>query len=85
MLFKETLTLGSSLPVMQMRRFTRLTNAFSKKVENLQHAIALHYMHYNFARPHKTLGSMITPAMAAGVSDYMWAIKDIVRLLPDSN
>jgi len=50
---------------MGMRRFTRLTNGFSKKVENLSHAVALHYMHYNFARVHQTLG--VTPAMAAGV------------------
>jgi IS1 family transposase len=55
---------------MGMRRFTRLTNAFSKKMENLAHAVSLHYMHYNFARPHKTLGRGITPAMAAGVVDH---------------
>jgi hypothetical protein len=51
---------------MGMRRFTRLTNGFSKKVENLAHAVSLHYMHYNFARPHKSLGKGVTPAMAAG-------------------
>ena len=70
---------------MSMRRFTRLTNAFSKKVENLEHAVALHFMHYNFAWPHKSLGNMTTPAMAAGVSDHVWSVREIVALLPDSN
>ena len=70
---------------MSMRRFTRLTNAFSKKVENLEHAVALHFMHYNYARPHGSLGNMTTPAMAAGVSDHVWSVEEIVRLLPDSN
>ena len=65
---------------MSMRRFTRLTNGFSKKVENLEHAVALHFMHYNFARPHKTLGTLTTPAMAAGVSDHVWSIEEIVGL-----
>lgn len=51
-----------------MRRFTRLTNGFSKKVENLAHAVSLHYMHYNFARPHMTLGRGVTPAMAGLLS-----------------
>ena len=64
---------------MQMRRFTRLTNAFSKKLENHQHAVALHFMHYNFCRIHQTL--RITPAMAAGVSDHVWDISEIVGLL----
>jgi len=64
---------------MQMRRFTRLTNAFSKKVENHAAAIALHFMHYNFARIHQTL--RITPAMAAGVSDHLWSIEEIADLL----
>lgn len=67
---------------MKMRRFTRLTNAFSKKIENHILAIALHYMHYNFCRIHKTL--RVTPAMAAGVSDHVWDIEEIVSLL-DSN
>jgi len=67
---------------MRMRRFTRLTNGFSKKVENLRAAVALHFMYYNFCRIHQTL--RITPAMAAGVTDHLWEIKDIVRLL-DSN
>lgn len=63
---------------MQMRRFTRLTNAFSKKVENHAHAVALHYMFYNFARIHKTL--RVTPAMQAGVADHVWSLEDIARL-----
>lgn len=64
---------------MSMRRFTRLTNAFSKKVENLEHAVALHFMHYNFARIHQTL--RVTPAMEAGVADHVWSIEEIVGLL----
>ncbi len=68
-----------------MRRFTRLTNAFSKKVENLEYAVALHFMYYNFARPHKTLTPKasigVTPAMASGITSHIWTIEDIVRLL----
>jgi IS1 family transposase len=64
---------------MQMRRFTRLTNAFSKKLENHQHAIALHFMHYNFCRIHQTL--RVTPAMAAGITDHVWEIAEIVSLI----
>jgi len=64
---------------MSMRRFTRLTNGFSKKIENHMHAIALHYMYYNFCRIHKTL--RCTPAMEAGVSKKLWSIEDIVALL----
>jgi IS1 family transposase len=64
---------------MSMRRFTRLTNGFSKKLENHAAAIALHYMHYNFCRIHKTL--RVTPAMAAGVTDHVWEISEIVALL----
>ncbi len=64
---------------MQMRRFTRLTNAFSKKLENHQHAVALHFMHYNFCRIHQTL--RVTPAMAAGVTDHVWEIAEIIGLL----
>ena len=64
---------------MSMRRFTRLTNAFSKKIDNLRHAVALHFMHYNFARIHKTL--RVTPAMEAGISDHVWSIEEIVGLL----
>ena len=68
---------------MGMRRFTRLTNAFSKKVENLAYAVSLHYMHYNFARPHKTLANPYprTPAMAAGVTDHVWTLREIAALL----
>jgi hypothetical protein len=62
-----------------MRRFTRLTNAFSKKIENHVAAIALHYMYYNYCRIHQTL--RITPAMAAGLTDRAWSIQDIVGLL----
>jgi hypothetical protein len=64
---------------MQMRRFTRLTNAFSKKIENHEAAIALHYMHYNFARVHQSL--RVTPAMEAGITDHMWSIEEIIGLL----
>jgi IS1 family transposase len=64
---------------MQMRRFTRLTNGFSKKIEMHAHAVALHFMHYNFCRIHGSL--RITPAMAAGVSDRVWEIQDLVALL----
>jgi IS1 family transposase len=63
---------------MSMRRFTRLTNAFSKKVENHAHAIALHFMYYNFGRIHKTL--RITPAMAAGVAQHVWPLEEIAGL-----
>lgn len=64
---------------MGMRRFTRLTNAFSKKVENHAHAVAIHMMHYNFARVHKSL--RVTPAMEAKVSDHVWSLEEIVGLL----
>lgn len=63
---------------MSMRRFTRLTNGFSKKFENHAHMVALHFMHYNFARVHKTL--RITPAMAAGISDHVWSYEEIAAL-----
>jgi IS1 family transposase/lambda repressor-like predicted transcriptional regulator len=68
---------------MHMRRFTRLTNAFSKKVENHAAAVALHFMHYNFARPHKTLADPYprTPAMAAGIADHVWTLTEIAALL----
>ncbi len=62
-----------------MRRFTRLTNGFSKKVENHMHSIALHFMYYNFCRIHQTL--RVTPAMEAGVTDRLWDIEDILALL----
>jgi len=64
---------------MTMRRFTRLTNAFSKKVDNLAHAVALHFMHYNFCRVHQSL--RVTPAMEAGITDHIWSIEEILNLL----
>jgi IS1 family transposase len=66
---------------MGMRRFTRLTNGFSKKIENHEHAIALHFMHYNFGRIHKTL--RVTPAMQAGISDHVWSLEEIAALVPE--
>ena len=63
---------------MSMRRFTRLTNAFSKKLENLRHAVALNYMHYNFCRIHQTL--RVTPAMEAGLADHVWSLEELVGL-----
>lgn len=67
---------------MNMRRFTRLTNAFSKKVENLACAVALHFSHYNFCRVHQTL--RVTPAMEAGVTDHVWGIEEIIYLCHNS-
>lgn len=64
---------------MSMRRFTRLTNAFSKKLQDHEAAIALHFVYYNFARVHQSL--RITPAMAAGVADHFWSLEEIVDLL----
>lgn len=64
---------------MSMRRFTRLTNAFSKKVENLEHATAVHFMHYNFVRVHQTLKT--TPAVVAGIADRAWTVEDMIALL----
>ena len=64
---------------MSMRRFTRLTNAFSKKLENHEHAIALYFMYYNFARVHQTL--RVTPAIEAGISNHVWSLEEIVALL----
>ena len=64
---------------MSMRRFTRLTNGFSKKVENHAHVFALYFMYYNFCRIHQTL--RITPAMAARVTDHVWEIDEIIRLI----
>lgn len=66
---------------MSMRRFTRLTNAFSKKVDNLACALAFHFMYYNFCRIHQSL--RVTPAMAAKVTNKLWEIEDIVALLGD--
>ena len=65
---------------MHMRRFTRLTNAFSKKIDNHRHSVALHYMYYNFCRVHQTL--RVTPAMEAGISDHVWSLEELVALLP---
>jgi IS1 family transposase len=64
---------------MGMRRFTRLTNGFSKKAENLGHAIALHFMHYNFCRIHQTL--RVTPAMESGLATHVWTLEELVSLL----
>lgn len=64
---------------MSMRRFTRLTNAFSKKIENLQYALAVHFMHFNFVRVHQTLKT--TPAVAAGIVDRVWTVEDLIALL----
>jgi IS1 family transposase len=74
---------------MNIRRLTRLTNGFSKKIENHIHAIALYFMYYNFCRKHETLtkaanGIHTTPAMAAGVSDHVWKLEEIIGLLSDS-
>jgi IS1 family transposase len=66
---------------MGMRRFTRLTNGFSKKVENHRHMVALHYMYYNFGRVHQTL--RVTPAMEAGLCDHVWTIEEICNLMPE--
>jgi IS1 family transposase len=64
---------------MGMRRFTRLTNGFSKKVENHGHMVALYFMHYNFCRVHKTL--RVTPAMEAGLTDHVWGIEELIALM----
>jgi hypothetical protein len=64
---------------MSMRKFTRLTNAFSKKVDNHCHALALYFVFYNFVRRHQTL--RVSPAMAAGISDRLWSMDDIVALI----
>ena len=63
---------------MSMRRFTRLTNALSKKLDNHKAAVALHFMHYNFARIHKTL--RVTPAMEAGIASHVWSLDEIAGL-----
>jgi IS1 family transposase len=66
---------------MSMRRFTRLTNGFSKKVDNHGHAVALYFMYYNFCRVHKTL--RVTPAMEAGLADHVWTVEELAALLPE--
>ncbi len=74
---RQNLTMRTS-----MRRFTRLSNAFSKKIENAEYAVALHFMYYNIARPHKTLTNPCpkTPAIAAGISNHIGTIEEIVSL-----
>jgi len=67
---------------MSMRRYTRLTNAFSKKVENLTAAVSLHFMHYNFCRVHSTIGT--SPAVAAGVADHVWKLPELIGLLENA-
>jgi len=67
---------------MSIRRFTRLTNAFSKKIENHAAAVAIWFMYYNFARVHTTL--RVTPAMEAGLSDHVWTIEEMCSLLPQA-
>ncbi len=74
---RQNLTMRMGMP-----RFTRLTSAFSKKVENHAYQVALHFMHYNFCRIHKTL--RVTPAMEAGVTDHVWAIEEMIAVLPIS-
>lgn len=71
---------------MQMRRFTRLTNGFSKKAENHADAVSLHFMFYNFCRPHQTLtkaakDTKTTPAMAAGITNHVWTVEHILDLM----
>jgi IS1 family transposase len=67
---------------MGMRRFTRLTNGFSKKLENLEHNVALYFTHYNFARIHQTL--RVTPAMEAGIADHVWSMEEVVQMIDDN-
>jgi len=67
---------------MGMRRFTRLTNGFSKKFENHAHQVALYFFHYNFCRIHKTL--RVTPAMEAGLTDHVWTLEELCGLLPET-
>jgi IS1 family transposase len=67
---------------MGMRRFTRLTNGFSKKVDNHQHSVALHYMYYNFCRVHQTL--RVTPAMEAGISNHVWTLEELIGILSNT-
>ena len=64
-----------------MRRFTRLTNAFSKKLDNHIHALALYFVFYNFTRIHKTL--RISPAMAAGITDRLWSLDDVIAKIDE--
>jgi hypothetical protein len=66
---------------MSMRRFTRLTNGFSKKLENHAHQVALYFFHYNLCRIHKTL--RVTPAMEAGLTDHVWTLEELCGLIPE--
>jgi hypothetical protein len=68
---------------MSMRRFTRLTNGFSKKIDNHAHSVALHFMYYNYCRVHKTL--RVTPAMEAGLTDHVWSMEELAGLLDSSS
>jgi hypothetical protein len=68
---------------MGMRRFTRLTNGFSKKLANHEHQIAVYFFHYNFCRVHKTL--RVTPAMEAGLTDHVWTLEELCNLIPEEN
>jgi hypothetical protein len=68
---------------MSIRRFTRLTNAFSKKIENHAAAVALWFMYYNFCRVHQTL--RVTPAMESGISNHVWSIEELCDLLPENH
>ena len=68
---------------MSLRRVTRLTNGFTKKVENHVHALSLYFMYYNFVRIHKTL--RVSPAMATGVTDKLWTMEDVVNLIDQAN
>lgn len=75
---------------MQQRRFTRLTNAFSRKAENHAHAVSLFFLYYNYCRPHQTLtkaaqGVKTTPAMASGLTDHVWTVRDILALMDPKN
>lgn len=67
---------------MQLRRFTRLTNAFSKKLTNLRAAVALHFAHYNFVQIHQSL--RMTPAMAAGITNHLWSVEELLAAAPDT-
>jgi hypothetical protein len=68
---------------MHMRRFTRLTNAFSKKLENHAHMVALYTVWYNFVKQHKSLGG-ISPAMASGLSDTLWSMADVAEMIDET-
>jgi hypothetical protein len=72
---------GEPHDALSMRRFTRLSNGFSKKAENHAHSVAIHFMHYNFVRIYQSL--RVTPAMAAGVTSKLWSLTDTVRVIED--